>query len=506
MSGNKRNKGVSVLQKANHFGMASFVFLVVAGVMLWFTGNLHFGAQVAAEASVAPESGHNLERGPQSEGLICAEHGVPEAVCVRCNPSLAADFKARGDWCAGHHVPESQCSICNPNLVKPSGAGEFGMATCEHGVPVIDCDNCRFEVGVVKLDPSVAKALVETTTVRDGVHTKTLRLTGQVQLDQTRIVEVAPTGGGQVERVEKLLGQDVAKGEVLAVIHSADLGQAKAEFLQAHARLELAVATFQREKDLYEKKISSKADYLVAENELKAARAYYAAGEKRLSLFGLSAEQIAAAKDERENGQFADLILRAPQSGTIIAQNVSVGSLVDTTESLFTIADLSNVWVWCDLYENNLGLLHNRVSSGRKVPAKVRVKAFEPEVFDGAIDLIGNQVDEHTRTIKTRVQVQNPERKLKPGMFAEIEVSIPLEGNRVLLPSTAVVSDDGKTFVFQQWKDDLWRRRDVRVGPNHDGLVEVLDGLSPGATVVTAGAFMLKSDVLREKMGAGCAD
>ncbi|MHC4510390.1 MAG: efflux RND transporter periplasmic adaptor subunit, partial [Planctomycetota bacterium] len=282
-------------------------------------------------------------------------------------------------------------------------------------------------------------------------------------------------------------------------------GQAKAEFLQVQARLELATATFEREKRLHEKNVSSKADYLIALNEQKAAEAYYAASEKKLRLFGLNMEQINAVKDEKANGQFAELLLRAPQAGTITAQNVSAGALVETTESLYTIADLSRVWVWCDLYETDLQLLHDRLVAGREVPAKVRVRAFEAEVFPGTIDLIGSELDEHTRTIKVRVQVGNDERKLKPGMFAIAEIALAAEGTITAVPSSALLTDEGETFVFQHWKGNLWMRRDVRVGEEQGDFVEVLSGIANGAIVASSGAFMFKSEVLKEKMGAGCA-
>ncbi|MBA7484158.1 Multidrug resistance protein MdtA [subsurface metagenome] len=482
MSGKKHQNNISVAQKANHFGMALFIFVILAGAVLWLTGNLHFGSHDAAEADGAVGDGH----GHQVNELICKEHGVPE----------------------------SQCTICNPDLMKSStvDAGSttdpraLEEAMCEHGIRTIECDNCRYEIGVVKLQPSLANALIETTVVQDTPRTTTLKLTGQVQLDKTRVVDVVSTGSGQVKRVEKLLGQEVAKGDTLAVIHSADLGQAKAQFLEVQARLELATSTFEREKELHDKKVSSEADYLSALSELKAAQAYYAAAERRLRLFGLDAEQINATKNEKENGLFAELVLRAPQSGTIIAQNISAGALIDTTESLYTIADLSNVWVWYDLYEKDLAVLHDRLSSGGTVSAKVRVKAFEGEVFDGVVDLIGSQVDEHTRTVKLRVQVKNEQRKLKPGMFAEAEISVRLKGSMTAVPSSAVLSDEGKAFVFQLLRDDLWVRRDVRVGRDQGGMVEVLNGIPKGATIVSRGAFMLKSDILREKMGAGCAD
>jgi len=456
MSEKRRHNNAYNLLKTNNLGTALFIFIVLTGTILWFSGYLHFGSRSFADVGIL-DAGHGDEHESQINEPISREHSLEEAMC-------------------------------------------------EHGIRTIDCDKCRFELGVVKLQPSVVNALIETTVVQDKPRTTTLKLTGQVQLDKTRTVDVVSTGSGQVRRVEKLLGQEVAKGDTLAVIHSADLGAGKAQFLEVQARLELAISTFEREKELYEKKISSEADYLSALSELKAAQAYYAAAEKRLRLFGLDTEQISTIKDEKENGLFAELVLRAPQSGTIIAQDISAGALVDTIQSLYTIADLSNVWVWYDLYEKDLAVLHGRLSSGRTVLAKVRVKAFEGEVFDGVVDLIGSQVDEHTRTVKLRVQVKNEERKLKPGMFARAEISVPLEGSITAVPSSAVLSDEGKAFVFQLWKENLWVRRDVRVGEDQGGMVEVLNGITKGATVVSRGAFMLKSDILREKMGAGCAD
>jgi cobalt-zinc-cadmium efflux system membrane fusion protein len=377
---------------------------------------------------------------------------------------------------------------------------------CEHKIPIIDCDNCRFEVGVVKIVPSIAESLIETGMVEDIERTRVLKFTGQVQLDLTKTVEVVSTGGGRVEQVSKLLGEKVEKSDILAVIHSADLGQAEAEFLEVQAKLELEQSTFKREKELYEKKVSSEADYLNALNELKSAKASYAAADRRLHLFGLETNQIGSIKDEKENGEFANLVLRAPQAGTIIEQNISTGKIIGTAESLYRIADLSNLWVWCDVYEKDLAVLHEQFVKGQPLRAVVRVRAFAGNEFEGVVDLVGNLMDEHTRTVKIRVQVKNPEKKLRPGMFAEVEVMIPGQGRMAAVPRNAIMSDAGKNFVFQHWKKNLWARRDVTVGSIHGDFAEILSGIPTGATIVTSGAFMLKSDILREKMGAGCAD
>jgi len=115
-------------------------------------------------------------------------------------------------------------------------------------------------------------------------------------------------------------------------------------------------------------------------------------------------------------------------------------------------------------------------------------------------------MDEHTRTVKMRVQLKNPEGKLRAGMFVDVEVAIRKPGRVAAVPLSAVMSDADKKFVFEHWKNDLWVRRDVTTGNKYGGLIELSEGVSVGSRIVTGGAFMLKSDVLREKMGAGCAD
>jgi len=135
----------------------------------------------------------------------------------------------------------------------------------------------------------------------------------------------------------------------------------------------------------------------------------------------------------------------------------------------------------------------------------VKVSAFK-EPFNGTLDLISSEMDESTRTVKVRVQVENGQGRLKPGMFADVAVELPTGKAAILIPRTAVLNDEGTYFAFQHWKQDLWLKRDVTLGKSQDDLVEIVEGLEPGARIVTSGAFLFKSDVLRAKMGAGCAD
>jgi cobalt-zinc-cadmium efflux system membrane fusion protein len=460
----------------NNAALALLIFLVSALTFLWATGNLHIGGAVAGPLA-------------QHDGAHESDLAAPDA-CGACPEDTHSEG---GD--DEHQAAESQ----------PDIDAIFSMK-CEHDVTsIVDCDECRYEVGVVKVDPSVSEALIKTEVASHQNLSKVLTVTGRIELDQTRLFEVASAGKGRVIRIEKMLGEKVKAGDILAVVHSAELGQAKAEYLETQARLELAQATYTREKGLYEKQIASQADYLKAQSELRSAEACLAADEKKLNLFGMDTEQIAAIDNEKENGHFAQLVLRATADGTVIEQNITVGKLIDTTDSLYTVADLSNLWVWCDLYEKDLAQMHKLLVADTPVKATLRVVAFEDTRFEGIVDLITSKLDTETRTVQMRLQVANTDRMLKPGMFADVSISTGETTLALAVPKTAIMTDEGLTFLFRHLKDDFWVRRDVLTGKENNGYIQIVSGLEENAKVVTKGAFMFKSDVLREKMGAGCA-
>jgi cobalt-zinc-cadmium efflux system membrane fusion protein len=169
------------------------------------------------------------------------------------------------------------------------------------------------------------------------------------------------------------------------------------------------------------------------------------------------------------------------------------------------LADLATVWVWADIYEQDLPrLIEARVSG--PIPAQMFVRAFPEEPFPGRIDYIGATMEERTRTVKVRATVENERRLLRPGMFCEIRMGITGLEEALAIPRSALFSDEGRDFVFTHWKGDYYVRRPVRRGRDFFERVEILEGLEPKETIVAEGAFLLKSDILREKMGAGCAD
>ncbi len=443
-------------------------------------------------------------------GLSVVFVGLTRQPDLRADAAVEREAKhEQGEREGEVHAEAAGCDDCGREgreAAEWPDLDERLAAQCEHAVAIIDCDECRYEAGVAKIAPALAQGLVESQAVRTEHRTvRRLRLTGEVQLDLTRVVEIASAGSGRVDRIHKILGDIVQASDVLAVVQSSEFGEAQARFLEARARRDLAAQTYEREKQLHERKISSEADYLTARRELIATEAAIAAARKRLQLFGLDDEQIDAFAKADSEEPFGQLTLATPIAGTIIEQNVVRGQLVGTSDRLYRVADLSQVWVWCDVYEPDLGALHERVTSDKPVPAEIRVGAFPQTAFRGTVDMIGSQIDRETRTLKVRVVVDNPEGKLKPGMFVKVFIDLDGVQTGLRVPETAVLSDAGRQFVFTRLNDELWVRRDVTVGPAEGGFLEIRSGLTDGDIVATQGAFMFKSEILKEKMGAGCA-
>jgi cobalt-zinc-cadmium efflux system membrane fusion protein len=388
----------------------------------------------------------------------------------------------------------------------PHDVEELLEAECEHNVKTVDCDECRYEIGAARMSPALAEGLLEGRPVRSTLRAaKQLRVTGQVQLDLRRVVEIASVGAGRVEVLNRILGDTVKASDVLAEIQSSDFGRAQADFLQAHAALDLSRQTYEREKRLNEQKVSSRADFLAADKDLIATQAAAAAAKKRLSLFGLSDAQIEALRGAEPNGAFGRLVLTSPIDGSVTEQNIVRGRQVNAGDTLYQIADLSRVWIWADVYESDIAALHERVTSGQTVQAEVRTGAFAETSFKATVEMMDAQLNPKTRTLKVRLVAENPQRKLKPGMFVTVSIDLGDDQTVLQVPQTAVLSDEGRHFVFLQLADDLWIRRDVGIGRIENGHIEVIHGLAEGDVVATKGAFMFKSEVLKEKMGAGCA-
>jgi cobalt-zinc-cadmium efflux system membrane fusion protein len=381
---------------------------------------------------------------------------------------------------------------------------ELFAGKCEHDIPHYSCDECRYELGVVKLDADVVSkegkpGLVDAIPAGTASFAESVRLTGEVHVSDARTVHVASPLSGAVLSSPALAGQKVAAGDVLFEIDSHDVAEAKAELLKKAAALDLATKTAEREALLFEKKISAEMEVQEARARQTEARIELDGARSRLVRLGLPREEhpVPGAAGETLSGRVA---VRASRTGTVLEGHANPGEFVEAGKDLFVISDLSEVWVWADLKDADLAA----VSAAGKAAAVIEGPAGL--VANGRVDLVSGIVSEQTRTARARIVVANPNGRLRPGMFVTVRIAGPGAGAAVAVPKVAVLADEGRPFVFVHHEGDYWVRRPVTLGRRVDDKIEIVAGLAPGQRIIADGSFLLKSDVLRSKMGAGCAD
>ncbi len=424
---------------------------------------------------------------------------LPAAALVSCDRSSPPPPATAESPDHDHEAAEAESEASD--LDRP--VEDLFAADCEHQVKTFACDECRYEVGVVRVPASLVEGkLVETAQVERRAVDVAVPLTGEVRFDERRVGHVSPLVEGVVSAVHVKLGDRVRRGQALVELECTAVGQAQAEYLAAQGMLDLSRRNLERVSDLRREAIASEKEFLLAQQEAGAAQIRADGARGQLARFGMSEAAVSALASGDGLGR---LTLRAPLDGAVLAMHAVPGEVAGTDASLFTVGDHAVVWVWADLYEGDIAGV-SRAQATQKLAAAVSVKAYPGESFAGTVDLVSPSMDESSRTVKVRVEVPNPDGRLLAGMFADVALQLP-GGEAVLaVPPAAVLDDEGREFVFVHHHDDYFVRRPVKTGRAAAGWVEVLSGLAAGQTVMTEGAFLLKSDVLRAKMGAGCAD
>ena len=320
----------------------------------------------------------------------------------------------------------------------------------------------------------------------DGV----ISATGKVEANADRIAHVSPRISGKIVAVKASLGDSVAAGQALATLDSVELGEALNRYHQSKTKLALARSNMDRVRNLVEKKIAARKDIFQAETDFKTAQTELHTDEERLSLYGVSTSDL-----KGENRKKPLLPVRSPIGGIITEKHAIVGELSDPSKSLYTVADLSSVWVLVDINEKDLA----KVRKGQA--AIVTVGAFPDLKLRGRITYIADLVDEATRTVKARIVVVNPGRKLKPQMFATVELALSVDAPPVVAISEDALQDlDGKKVVFFAENETEFAARTVQTGRVTGGMIEIVSGLKEGDRYAVKGAFILKSEVKKGEL------
>ena len=318
-----------------------------------------------------------------------------------------------------------------------------------------------------------------------------ISVTGKVEANADRIAHVSPRISGKIVAVRASLGDSVTSGQTLVTLDSVELGEAINRYYQSKTKLALAQSNMDRIKNLVDKKIAARKDIFQAETDYKMAQTELHTDEERLSMYGISTADI-----NSENRKRPLLTVRSPIGGVITEKQAVTGELSDPSKSLYTVADLSSVWVMVDINEKDLA----KVRKGQG--AVVTVGAFPDHKFKGRITYIADLVNEATRTVKARIVVANPGRKLKPEMFATVELALPADTPPVLaVPEEALQEFEGKKVLFVTEDSTEFEPRKVELGRAAGGMAEVLSGLKEGERYAAKGSFLLKSEMQKGELG-----
>lgn len=490
--------------------------VVVLALVVLFAGCEERGAPRAEKSAVdAPD-------GP-------CEHEVPRAVCPKCNPALVAVYKAKGDWCEGHGFPESFCPTCNPGAA-PELDHERGDWCAEHGLPESKCTKCNVElIAKYKLagdwcgahgypesacpicnraaGTPVPSAIEPGTKIRfksaeiedaAGIGVAEARsaalgvdveCTARLTFDQNRVADIRAPISGVVQQVLVDLGQRVEKGQALFTLESPRVGELQGQVRAARQRAASAKANFDRQRDLRKSDINSARQLELARHELESAD-----GELHALKSGL---RIAGASGNRSQGRYQ---LRAPKAGSIVRRSATVGTFATEEVSLATIADPSALWAMLEVREVDAAPLR----LGQEVV--LHVDGLPNQRFVGKITWISSEVDVRTRTVAARAEVPNPEAQLRANQFARATVTVAPVQNAVTVPRGSVQRLGEESVVFVRTDEQTFEPRVVSIGRSTKDLVEVIGPVAAGDQVATEGAFLLKTELSKESIGAGCCE
>jgi len=349
-----------------------------------------------------------------------------------------------------------------------------------------------------------ADKAIETEIVTAAPIAGAVSATGKVLVPEDRTAIIGPVNEGRIVKLYAGQGSRVRKGQKLAELESADIDQAEADYLKAladsenakrsaAAEIKLAQQTYDRTKALYEKTVvpgknlqSAEHDLEVAkataENNTASTKATLTAARRHLLILGLKDSAIDALSTKP--GLAATFALNSPIDGIVVERNATIGATVGTDASVFKIIDISRVWVDANVFEKDLP----RIRVGQ--PVKLTVTSFPGSTFSGRVIFINSVVDPDSRTVKVRTEVPNPDGRLKPDMFANVEIITEASSAAISVPQSAVLDDSGKSIVFVA-EGKGYQQRQVQLGIKNGDRVEIIDGLKAGDRVVTKGNYLL---------------
>ena len=462
----------------------------------------------------------------------CEEHNVPESQCVECNPSLLPPGTDYG-WCAAHGV--MQCPLEHPDVAQLKAPPTITPAMLERANRALALrprpeNNSRCNLHQKRIQfasvEAVEKVGVDIAIVAERPVVEAVVANGEIVYDQTRMAHLSSRVTGTIWRVQKQVGDRVAKGDVLALVDAAEVGRAKSEFLQAVSQRRLKRASVERLRPLAGNAIPGRqfleAQTAAEEADIRLHQAQQAlvnlglpveAGEftdlssseiaKRLQLFGLPDELASNPKAPITSNL---LPLRSSLDGVVIARNVVEGEVVDNKSTLFDVTDTTRLWLTLNVRQEDA----KYVALGQRVLFRASDSSHDPE-DKGTVSWISTEADDVTRTVKVRVDLPNPDRRLRANTFGTGRIVLRDEPKAIVVPSEAIHSDGTCSVVFVRDKNfftpgapKIFHVRAVRPGVKDGATTEIIAGLLPGEVIASKNSVVLEAQLLKGNLGAGC--
>ncbi|MBI2681190.1 MAG: efflux RND transporter periplasmic adaptor subunit [Candidatus Solibacter usitatus] len=316
----------------------------------------------------------------------------------------------------------------------------------------------------------------------------TLEVAARVEVDESRVARVGAPVMGRITELDVHEGQQVVRGQVLAVLNSTGLSDAQLGLLKAMAQQQLAQRAVERAEQLLQAGVIGSAELRRREAELAQTAADVAASRDQLRILGMPPDAL----ENLEKTRTINSLLRVTShmDGTVMARKVAPGQVIQAADTLAEIADLTQLWLVADVPEQHAGTL----SAGQTVQAEIAALAGVP--IKGKLAFVSATVNPETRTVRVRMDLPNPQRRYKPAMLATMSIADRAQRKRVI-PAAAVVRDGDKEHVYVQSSPEVFTLRPVTLGDEFDGRRVLVDGLRAGEKIVVDGAFHLNNERIR---------
>lgn len=467
----------------------------------------------------------------EQEGVLwCDEHGVAEADCISCNADLMPKGELFG-WCKEHGVHE--CVLHNPQASQLKDVPAISNEDLDRASRAIAArprtkndPACKMHLRRIQFPSieAVDQAGVDINLVDRGPVIETIKTTGEVVYDPTRVAHLASRAEGTIWKVEKKLGDRVKQGEVLAIVDAVEVGRMKSRLLQLLGKLELNTDTFERLSKLGGSVVPGKqileAKTAKSESEQEIESTIQALSNLGLSinssdLLGKPLNEVRAALkllglpnsmlDSLDQSQLSSNLIPivSPRDGVVVMRDAVAGEVIETSKPLFTIADASQMWL----------LLNVRLEEAERIAIGQKI-IFQPDGASkgaaGKVVWISTQVDGQTRTVQVRGELANDNGQFRDETFGAGEIVLREEQDAIIVPSDAIhwegcchVAFVRDKNYFKEGSYKVFHTRSVRPGATMGDNVEVIAGLLPGEVVVTKGSGILRAELLKGNLGAG---